>query len=405
MAFSGDLEHLSIVDVIQLLHTSRKSGSLVLTGRKGEISLAFHDGYIVGAKHCDDATRIGSILTEAGIVTQEIVDKALETQKNMGAQRKPLVATMVESGLVNRDDAYRGLQTLIEMTIVEILTWKKGSFALILEPVQICDEYRYAPEFLKEDLFLPTEHLLMDALRIYDEKCRDGLIRDEEEELPTPFEDSELFLPQELSADDLGLDDLGEIPRKAPDVHAPLKDQERRTGGVAGGFEEALRQSTARLQQVVSLPETALILLETLAKLFPRTLTLVVRDNGLIAERSIGIVSPLMDGPSQVMGFQLSAPEGSLARELLDKKQLYYGKGDDTVLTKQLYGVIGAPKHQELFMMPLNVRGRVVSFTYADFGELHPLPVPVVALEVFANQAALALENALLRRQQAGRDR
>lgn len=401
MAFSGDLEHLSIVDVIQLLHTSRKSGSLVLTGRKGEISLAFHDGYIVGAKHCDDATRIGSILTEAGIVTQETVDKALEMQKALGAKRKPLVATMVESGLVNRDDAYRGLQTLIEMTIVEILTWKKGSFALILEPVQICDEYRYAPEFLKEDLFLPTEHLLMDALRIYDEKCRDGLIHDEEEEIPTPFEDNDLLGPQELSADDLGLDDLCELPRKVTDVHAPLKDQERRTGSAAGGFEEALRQSTARLQQVVSLPETALILLETLAKLFPRVLTLVVRDGELIAERSIGIISPLMDGPSQVMGFRLSAAEGSFVRSMLDKKQPYYGKADDTSLKTQLYGVVGAPSHPELFMMPLNIRGRVVSLTYADFGDLQPVPVPVVALEAFANQAALALENALLRRKHA----
>ncbi len=401
MAFSGDLEHLSIVDVIQLLHTSRKSGSLVLTGRKGQISLAFHDGYIVGAKHCDDATRIGSILTEAGIVTQETVDKALELQKAVGARRKPLVATMVESGLVNKDDAYRGLQALIEMTIVEILTWKKGSFALILEPVQICDEYRYAPEFLKEDLFLPTEHLLMDALRIYDEKCRDGLIYDEEEELPTPFDDSDLLLPQELCADDLGLDDLGELQRKVPDVHAPLKDQERRTGRAVGGFEETLRQSTLRLLQVVSLPETALILLETLAKLFPRVLTLVVRDNGLIAERSIGIISPLMDGPSQVMGFRVSAPQGSFMSDLLEKKQLYYGKADDAALKTQLYGIIGTPNHPELFMMPLNVRGRVVSFTYADFGDLQPTPVPVVALEAFANQAALALENALLRRQHA----
>ncbi len=402
MAFSGDLEHLSIVDVIQLLHTSRKSGSLVLTGRKGEISLAFHDGYIVGAKHCDDATRIGSILTEAGIVTQEAVDKALELQKNAGDRRKPLVATMVESGLVNKDDAYRGLQTLIEMTIVEILTWKKGSFALVLEPLQICDEYRYAPEFLKEDLFLPTEHLLMDAIRIYDEKCRDGLICDEEEELPTPFEDSDLLLSQELSADDLGLDDLGGLQRKAPDVHAPLKDQEGRTDKAADGFEEALRRSTLRLQQVLSLPETALILLETLAKLFPRVLTLVVRDNGLIAERSIGIISPLMDGPSQVMGFRVSAPEGSLVSGLLEKKQLYYGKADDGALKTQLYGIIGAPKHPELLMMPLNICGRVVSFTYADFGDLQPVPVPVVALEVFANQAALALENAQLRRQHAG---
>lgn len=397
MAFSGDLEHLSIIDVIQLLHTSRKSGSLVLTGRKGEISLAFHDGYIVGAKHCDDATRIGSILIDAGVVSPETVDKALAIQASQGNSRKPLVATMVENGLVNRDDAYRGLQALIEMTIVEILTWKKGRFALVMEPVQICDEYRYAPDILQEDLFLPTEHLLMDALRIFDEKCRDGLIS-EEEEPPSPFDGSDAALSREISVEDLGLDGLDELERKIPDVHAPLRD---RPGSVAG-IEEALRRGTARLRQVASLPETALILLETLACIFPRTLTLVVRDNELIAERSIGMIAPPDEGPSQIMGFKVPVPAGSFVRSLLDKKRIFYGRAEDPLLHTHLYGAVGAPSHPELFMMPLCVRGKVVSCTYADSGELQPTTVPLVALEVFANQAALALENALLRRQQAG---
>ena len=399
MAFSGDLEHLSIIDVIQLLHTSRKSGSLVVKGRKGEVSLAFHDGYVVGAKHCDDATRIGTILMESGIVIQEVVDKALELQRQAGADRKPLVATLVEAGLVNRDDAYRGLQALIEMTIVEILTWKKGSFALVMEPVLICDEYRYAPDILKEDLFLPTEHLLMDALRIYDERRRDGLISDEEEwggisEVSAPAP------PNDLSADDLGLGDMDEIQRKIPGVHAPLHDQGTAPLSQEELFEETLRQSSVRLQQVVSLPETALVLLETVAKLFPRTLTLVVRTGELIAERSIGITSPVEDGPGQVMGFKVPVADDSLFGFLLEKKHIFYGKTDDAALKTFIHGVIGAPKHPELLLMPLKVGGRVVSFTYADFGDLQAVSVPVVALEVCANHAALALENALLRRQQ-----
>ena len=48
MSFTGDLEHLSIVDVIQLLHATRKSGTLVVQGRKGESQLVFKDGYIYG---------------------------------------------------------------------------------------------------------------------------------------------------------------------------------------------------------------------------------------------------------------------------------------------------------------------------------------------------------------------
>ena len=41
MSFTGDLEHLPIVDVIQLLHATRKSGILRIGCRKGESQLVF----------------------------------------------------------------------------------------------------------------------------------------------------------------------------------------------------------------------------------------------------------------------------------------------------------------------------------------------------------------------------
>ncbi len=47
MSFTGELEHLPIVDILQLLHATRKSGILRLAGRKGESQLVLKDGYIV----------------------------------------------------------------------------------------------------------------------------------------------------------------------------------------------------------------------------------------------------------------------------------------------------------------------------------------------------------------------
>lgn len=66
MSFSGDLEHLPIVDVIQLLHTTRKSGTLCVRGRTGESQLVFKDGYIVSANHPNNSIRIGRLLAESG---------------------------------------------------------------------------------------------------------------------------------------------------------------------------------------------------------------------------------------------------------------------------------------------------------------------------------------------------
>jgi len=62
MAFTGDLEHLHIVDIIQLLHTTRKSGTFSVTGRRGESRIIFSNGYIVGASHLNNKVRIGTVL-------------------------------------------------------------------------------------------------------------------------------------------------------------------------------------------------------------------------------------------------------------------------------------------------------------------------------------------------------
>ncbi|WP_318258466.1 DUF4388 domain-containing protein [Geobacter anodireducens] len=180
MSFTGDLEHLSIVDVIQLLHATRKSGTLTVRGRKGESQLVFSGGYIISANHFDNSVRIGNILVEAGVISREVLDRALLEQQRAGEGRKPLVATLLEWGSVRKEDAYRGLEALIELTVVEILTLRRGTFDLDVNRVTVSDEYRYFPEKLHEEITLHTENVLMDALRIYDEKKRDGLLVEEE---------------------------------------------------------------------------------------------------------------------------------------------------------------------------------------------------------------------------------
>lgn len=397
MSFSGDLEYLSIVDVIQLLHTTRKTGTLKISGRKGEISLTFNDGYLNGASHYDTDTRTGTILVEAKVINQPDLDRALAIQAQAGANRRPLIATLLENGLVNKDDAYRCLETLIELTIVEILTWKKGTFSLEADAVPICDEFRFFPGKLEEDLNLPTEHVLMDALRIYDEKKRDGLLADEElaePESPSGNAASDLI----LSADDLGLGDLDAIKRKLPAFHEPLKEQPR--AQQPASFATALKDAMGQLKQVKNLPETAMILLKTVATLFPRALTLVVWEQELVAEREIGIRGPASAGPGPVMGFKLPLMSGSLLRFVLDKGHLFYGKSQDQTLEEQLYGAITPPAQPTVLLLPLKLGKRVVSITYADFGNQPVAEVPIDQLASCAEYASLSIESALARVQQ-----
>ena len=401
MAFSGDLEHLSIVDVIQLLHSTRKTGTLKVEGRKGEISVAFNDGYIVGASHYSKGALIGTILLEAGVIDADILSKALSIQEHAGENRKPLVATLLENGLADRDAAYRGLETLIELAIVEILTWKKGSFALHVDEILLCDEFRYFPDNLNQEFTLPTEHVLMDALRIFDEKMRDGLLQMEDEQNEansTPAEASESATI--LSADDLGLGDLDSVKRKLPAFHEALKDQPT-SNVLQSKFNAVLKATSASLKQVTTLPETSRILLETVAALFPRALTLVAWDTELVAERGVGIATPHEEGPGPVMGFKIPLDCGSLFRFILDKGLLFYGKSEDEALKDYLYPVIGVPADPTLLLLPLKIGKKVIALIYADFGEQAAAEINTAQLEGCAEHAGMAIESALLRKQQA----
>lgn len=243
MSFSGDLEHLPIVDVIQLLHSTRKTGTLCLKGHKGESQLVFNDGYFVSANHVNNSVRIGKILVDMKAITQDELEQALLEQKNAGPNRKPLIATLIEGNKINKDDAYKGLETLIELTIVEILTWISGTFSLDVDKIDVSDEYRYFPETLKQELVMNTQSVLMDALRIYDEKKRDGTLMDEtfsSEDSSTEGMPGAGQGGSEITADLLGLDNLDTLAKRVPDVftgikdHAPVDIHRQQLGEVLG---------------------------------------------------------------------------------------------------------------------------------------------------------------------------
>ena len=204
MSFTGDLEHLPIVDIIQLLHATRKSGILRVKSRKGESDLVFKDGYIVSASHLNNSVRIGTILIERNIITPDTLDQTLLEQKNAGAERKPLIVSLLDKGLVRDEDAYQGLEHLIEMTIVEMLTWKRGTFTMEVSPDAVADKYRYYPGKINREINVNAQGVLMDALCIFDEKMRDGKLTEEEiaeEDDGTVTGEKE----EAPSADDLGL--------------------------------------------------------------------------------------------------------------------------------------------------------------------------------------------------------
>ena len=230
MTFTGNLEHLPLVDVMQLLHTTRKSGILSVQCGKGESRIVFSSGNIVGANHLDSKITIGQVLVNMKAITPETLDETLEAQQRAGKNRKPLIATLVNLGKINESVAREGLKKLIEMTMVKLVGWKKGTFTLNIEAIIVSKDCTYSIEGMSQEISLDTQMVLMDALRVYDEQQRDGST-EVEEELEVEIEKNKSKeepahnndVGAILSADDLGLEDIDQLEVEIPKPFSGLK--------------------------------------------------------------------------------------------------------------------------------------------------------------------------------------
>ena len=275
MAFTGDLENLPIVDIIQLVHTTRKSGIFFVKGAKGESKIVFSSGYIVGANHINDSIRIGTVLVKTGTLTIDDLKQALSIMNDAGKSSKPLIVTLMEMGKLKRQDALRGLKKLVEMTIVELMSWTKGTFTFDTETNVFSSEGGASFGDNEQDVGLDAQMVLMDAMRILDERERDRAAGKEVPSLTALYAD---VLPGEgtvdakgepstVTADDLGLADLDRLEKKIPrpvaemEVFDPVAIQRQKIRELLPGFssdeQEALVSFLRRSVDQKAAPDAA----------------------------------------------------------------------------------------------------------------------------------------------------
>lgn len=231
MAFTGDLEHLPIVDIIQLVHTTRKSGIFSVKGSKGESKIVFSSGYIVSANHINDRVRIGTVLVKTGAISIDDLKQALDVTNDAAKNRRPLMITLMQMGKLKQEDALRGLKKLVEITIVELMSWTKGTFTFDTDTIVVSSEEGASSDDTEQDVVVDAQMVLMDAIRIFDERERDRSNGKEVPSLEALYAD---VLPEEnagktkderstITADDLGLADIDRLEKKIP---RPVSDME-----------------------------------------------------------------------------------------------------------------------------------------------------------------------------------
>ncbi|MCX5717610.1 MAG: DUF4388 domain-containing protein [Nitrospirae bacterium] len=159
MSFEGSLKEFGLADILQLIYFQRKTGVLTLEGRMDKVRLLFYEGNIIsaGTRRKVEANRFGKLLLKNGLIKEEDLQKALEEQQSTGEK---LGNILMKNGVVGKEQIQEILTTQITETVINLFSWKDGSYDFSPQGVPVDKEMPIA---------LDTQHVLMEGLRIVDE--------------------------------------------------------------------------------------------------------------------------------------------------------------------------------------------------------------------------------------------
>jgi tetratricopeptide (TPR) repeat protein len=125
--FKGSLSEASLPDVLQLLAMGRKSGCLSLAHRGNFGSIYFDAGRITYASIVNRRDRLGERLVQAGAITRETLQRAIEAQALERDAR--LGDVLVAQGAVTRAMLREHIAVQVQETVYLLYTWHEGTFS------------------------------------------------------------------------------------------------------------------------------------------------------------------------------------------------------------------------------------------------------------------------------------
>src|SRR5437016_5340315 len=168
MSLSGNIQDVSVADALQFIHLGGRTGTLTLSNGEAKATIGFHQGRIVNA-WAPGSKRLGDLLIEAGAIDKACLVDAL-LQQETEHPRRSLGQVLVAMGAVDADTVYRTVEQQIERTVYDLVSWHQGTFQFALDDLQPIDDLALVPGDVIRHLNLDTQIVLLDALRIFDER-------------------------------------------------------------------------------------------------------------------------------------------------------------------------------------------------------------------------------------------
>lgn len=157
---AGDLESVSIAEILQLLDVQRKTGALTVSHKSSRVTLFMRNGALDFATYAGlpEEFLLGRYLVQTGALTRRQLEECIETTRVTGA----LLGDHVVSARMMTEEQLR--LALVQQTselVYEIVRWRSGRFRFVSQAESQLAE--------RAELGLPTAGLVMEGFRRVDE--------------------------------------------------------------------------------------------------------------------------------------------------------------------------------------------------------------------------------------------
>lgn len=363
MSLVGRLEDLALSDIFQILSIGKKTGTLILKGSRGSALITFRNGLVVRAETDDIDRTLGEDLVSAGIIKDTIFNLASEVKRKLPA--KTCAEILYEFGSVNKDTLEKMTRKRIEKVVYQLLFWQDGDFQFELDdtaPEGKIDVPDFGWELSKG---MSPEYLLMEGARVHDESAQTGLVSGEE-----------------LA----GLEGEEEVWQKDWDIQQPVERKDI----------TSLRALTQELRFPNSASEITLLILRFASEIFQRGILFMVGDTEIVGLGQFGLDIERAD--EKIREISLRFEESDFLKKIIEEKRPRKGAMEKDRVTERMMKEIGEGWPNECAFFPIITEDKVVALLYCDNLSPGEKAGETEGLEIFIDQAGLALEKSLLQR-------
>lgn len=152
----GNLNTMSLAELLQWIGAARKVGTLRITNDPLEKKIFFKDGTIIGSFSDDPSEFLGQFMLSEGIITEQQLKDSFDLQAKT---RVMLGRILVKKGLVSEPKVSEILRLKAEETIYSLFLWEDADFEFLEGELPPGDQVLIS---------IKIEDVLLEGLRRYD---------------------------------------------------------------------------------------------------------------------------------------------------------------------------------------------------------------------------------------------